>query len=195
MELSYDEIIDAALRVVYSQYYRLGQKLATRPPQVLRIEELRQGLLGQELRFLADVASQRASADPDAVTAAIDSVLQALFWPPAPDDFQVPRAFWDEPLGAMISMAKLRCHSTSDLMGIGDAAKELAVSRPTIYRWMDDGTLDYVRDDLSNRIFLIKSSILGLKPKLEAERAKENRLKAESTRETRTTSESILTRR
>jgi excisionase family DNA binding protein len=167
MELGYNEIIDAALRIVYSQYYRLGQKLSTRPPQVLRIEELRQGLLGQELQYLADVASQRTTADPDAVFAAIDSVLQALFWPPAPDDFQVPRTFWDTQLGAMLSLAKLRCYSTADLVGIGEAATLLGVSRPTIYRWMDDSTLDYVRDDLSGRIFLIRRSVLDIRERLE----------------------------
>jgi excisionase family DNA binding protein len=167
MELGYDEIIDAALRIVYSQFYRLGQKLSTRPPQVLRIEELRQGLLGQDLRYLADVASQRTAADPDAVHAAIDSVLQALFWPPAPDDFQVPRTFWDTPLGAMLSLAKLHCYSTMDLVGIGEAAHILGVSRPTIYRWMDDATLDYVRDDLSGRIFLIRRSVLDIKKRLD----------------------------
>lgn len=173
MELGYDEIIDAALRIVYSQYYRLGQKLSTRPPQVLRIEDLRQGLLGQELRYLADVASQRIEADADAVFAAISSVLQALFWPPAPDNFEVPRAFWDTSLGTMLSLAKLRCYSTADLVGIGEAAHILDVSRPTIYRWMDDSTLDYVRDSLSDRIFLIRSSVAEKKVKLDEERARE----------------------
>jgi excisionase family DNA binding protein len=178
MELGYNEIIDAALRIVYSQYYRLGQKLSTRPPQVLRIEELRQGLLGQELQYLADVASQRTAADPDAVFAAIDSVLQALFWPPAPDDFQVPRAFWDTQLGAMLSLAKLRCYSTADLMGIGEAAKELSVSRPTIYRWMDDSTLDYVRDDLSGRIFLIRQSVTEIRGRLADDKQRDGDLVA-----------------
>ena len=176
MELGYNEIIDAALRIVYSQYYRLGQKLSTRPPQVLRIEELRQGLLGQELQYLADVASQRTAADPDAVFAAIDSVLQALFWPPAPDDFQVPRAFWDTQLGVMLSLAKLRCYSTADLMGIGAAAKELGVSRPTVYRWMDDSSLDYVRDELTGRIFLIRQSVVEIKGRLGDDKQRDGEL-------------------
>jgi excisionase family DNA binding protein len=181
MELGYDEIIDATLRIVYSQYYRLGQKLSGRPPHTLRIEELRQGLLGQDLRYLADVAAQRKQADPDAVFAAVDSILQALFWPPAPDDFQVPRAFWDEPLGVMITQAKRRCYRDSDLMGIGEAAKELAVSRPTIYRWMDDGTLDYVRDVKAERIFLIRRGVEELKPKLDEARRREQGLGVELT--------------
>ncbi len=179
MQLSYDEIIDAALRVVYSQYYRLGQKLSTRPPHVLRVEELRQGLLGQELRYLADVASQRIEADPDAVSAAMESVLQALFWPPVTDDFQVPRNFWGTDLGAMLSMAKLRCYSTDDLIGIGDAAHMLQVSRPTIYRWMDDSVLAYVRDHLTDRKFLIRSSVLAMKEKLDKERQEKERKERE----------------
>ena len=170
MALSYDEIIDAALRLVYSQYYRLGQKLSTQPPQVLKLEELRQGLLGQELRYLADVASQRIEADPDAVAAAMESVLQALFWPPVTDDFQVPRNFWGTDLGSMLSMAKLRCYSTDELSGIGAAADMLQVSRPTIYRWMDDSVLAYVRDHLTDRKFLIRSSVLAMKEKLDKER-------------------------
>jgi excisionase family DNA binding protein len=74
----------------------------------------------------------------------------------------------------MLSLAKLRCHSTADLIGIGKAADLLNVSRPTIYRWMDDGTLDYVRDDLSDRIFLIRRSVLDAKERLE----EQERLKA-----------------
>jgi hypothetical protein len=70
----------------------------------------------------------------------------------------------------MLSMAKLRCYSADDLIGIGAAADLLEVSRPTIYRWMDDSTLDYVRDDLSKRIFLIRQSVLDMKPKVEEER-------------------------
>ena len=170
-QLGYDEIIDVALRIVYSQYYRLGQKLSTRPPQVLRIEEVRQGLLGQDLRYLADVAAQRKPADSDGVRAAIDSVLQALFWPPAPDDYSVPRSFWDTPLGGMLSLAKRRCFTAMDLVGIGEAAAIIGVSRPTIYRWMDDGTLDYVRDDPSGRIFLIRRGVLEIKRQVADARA------------------------
>jgi len=175
MELAYNEIIDAALRIIYSQYYRLGQKLTARPPQVLRIEDLRQGRIGQELQYLADVAIRRSPADPDAVLAAIDSVLQALFWPPLPDDFQVPREFWDTQLGVMLSLAKLCCYTTDDLIGIGGAAEELGVSRPTVYRWMDDSTLDYVRHDLTGRIFVVRRSIQDLKPKLEQDRLEHQR--------------------
>jgi hypothetical protein len=37
------------------------------------------------------------------------------------------------------------------------------VTRPTIYRWMDDRTLNYVRDDMSGRTFVVRRDIDNLK--------------------------------
>jgi excisionase family DNA binding protein len=47
------------------------------------------------------------------------------------------------------------------LVGIGAAAQRLGVSRPTIYRWMDDRSLDYVHDEASGRSFVLRRALDG----------------------------------
>ena len=74
-----------------------------------------------------------------------------LFWPAAAEDYTVPRSFWDTDLGRMLALAKYRAYDPTELVSIGSAAQQLGVTRPTIYRWMDDRTLNYVRDDMSGR--------------------------------------------
>ena len=76
----------------------------------------------------------------------------------------MPHSFWDEPLGKMLSQAaKLRSVDMDDLMSIGDAAQYLGVTRPTImYRWMDNGTLNFVRDEISGRTFVIRRDVDAL---------------------------------
>jgi excisionase family DNA binding protein len=93
------------------------------------------------------------------VLQAIDSVLQVLFWPAAADDYMVPRSFWDTDLGRMLALAKYRAYDRAELVSIGSAAQQLGVTRPTIYRWMDDRTLNYVRDDMSGRTFVVRRDV------------------------------------
>ncbi len=76
---------------------------------------------------------------------------------------RMPRSFWEQPLGKMLSLAKLRSYEPTELISIGQAANVLKVTRPTIYRWMDDRTLNYVRDDMSGRTFVVRRDIDNLK--------------------------------
>jgi excisionase family DNA binding protein len=99
----------------------------------------------------------------DLVLSAIDSVLQIFFWPAVADDYTVPRTFWDTDVGRMLSLAKYRAYDPKDLVSIGTAAQLLRVTRPTIYRWIDDRTLNYVRDDISGRTFVVRRDIENLK--------------------------------
>ena len=63
----------------------------------------------------------------------------------------------------MMALAKYRAFEPSELVSIGNAAQQLGVTRPTIYRWMDDRTLNYVRDDMSGRTFVVRRDIDNLK--------------------------------
>ena len=83
-----------------------------------------------------------------------------LFWPAAAEDYTVPRSFWDTDLGRMLALAKYRAYDP-ELVSIGSAAQQLGVTRPTIYRWMDDRTLNYVRDDMSGRTTCVGTSIIS----------------------------------
>jgi excisionase family DNA binding protein len=47
----------------------------------------------------------------------------------------------------------------ADLMSIGAAADQLGVARPTIYRWMYAGTVESVRDDTSDRFYVMRRDI------------------------------------
>ena len=69
---------------------------------------------------------------------------------------------------ACFSLAKLRSFEPTELVSIGQAANVLKVTRPTIYRWMDDKALDYVRDDMSGRTFVVRQDVEAMKADMEA---------------------------
>lgn len=156
------DTIDRALRLVYSQSFRAQQKLG-QPAHAVSLSDLRESPLGRDLTRLARIANSDETADYDAVTSMIDSVLELLFRPAGEDQYQVPRSFWNEPLGTMLSRAKWRNVDHGDLISVGEAADRLGVIRPTIYRWMDDQTLDCVRDTMSGRIFVLRHEIERMK--------------------------------
>lgn len=155
----WQETIDNALRVVYSHHHRLVTSLFPEAERPLNMEELRQGRLGRDLARLAALARGELREPRDQVIERIDSVLQLLFWPPMAEDYSVPRSFWESELGRMISMAKYRAYEPSELVSIGAAAQKLGVTRPTIYRWMDDKHLGYVRDEMSGRTFVVQEDV------------------------------------
>ena len=155
--------IDDALQLVYSQHHRLISQLHPESFRELTLVELRGGPLGPDLHRLAAKARDEVREPKDLVLSAIDSVLQILFWPAAADDYMVPRSFWDTDLGRMLALAKFRAYDRTELVSIGNAAQQLGVTRPTIYRWMDDRTLNYVKDDMTGRTFVVRRDIDNLK--------------------------------
>lgn len=159
----YQEVMDNALQLVYSHHYRLVSQLMPEAFQSLSLEQLRNGPLGQDLLRLARLARGQIREPKEQVLEAIESVVQLLFWPAAAEDYSVPRTFWDTDLGRMLALAKYRAFEPNELVSIGNAAQQLGVTRPTIYRWMDDRTLSYVRDDMSGRTFVVRRDIDTLK--------------------------------
>jgi excisionase family DNA binding protein len=159
----YQDVIDQALQLVYSHHHRLITRLYPSAFQPLSMEQLRSGPLGQDLHRLALLARGQTRESKERVLTAIDAVVQLLFWPAAADDYTVPRSFWDTELGRMMAMAKFRAYEPNELVSIGSAAQQLGVTRPTIYRWMDDRRLNYVRDDMSGRTFVVRRDIEYLK--------------------------------
>jgi len=155
--------VDQALQLVYSHHHRLISQLHPPAFSPLSLDQLRQGPLGRDLLRLASLARGETREPKEGVLAAIDSVVQLLFWPAAADDYSVPRSFWDTDLGRMLALAKYRAYDPAELVSIGNAAQQLGVTRPTIYRWMDDRTLNYVRDDMSGRTFVVRRDIDNLK--------------------------------
>ncbi len=158
-EPDYQDVIDQALQLVYSHQHRLISQLHPEAVQRLSLDQLRQGPLGHDLGRLAALARGEVREPKQRVLEAIESVLQLLFWPAAADDYSVPPSFWDTELGRMLALAKYRAFEASELVSIGNAARQLGVTRPTIYRWMDDRTLNYVRDDMSGRTFVVRRDI------------------------------------
>ena len=159
----YQDVIDQALQLVYSHHHRLVSQLFPAAFQPLTLEQLRSGPLGEDLSRLARLARGQIRESKEMVLEAIEAVLQLLFWPAAADDYTVPRSFWDTDLGRMMALAKYRAYEPAELVSIGSAAQQLGVTRPTIYRWMDDRTLNYVRDDMSGRTFVVRRDIENLK--------------------------------
>jgi excisionase family DNA binding protein len=162
----YQKAIDEALLLVNTHHHRLLSHLQPElapPVQPLNLTQLRQGRMGIDLHKLASIARGETREEKDHVLEAIDSVLQIMFWPPGSDGYQVPRSFWETDLGRMISMAKFRSYEPTELVSIGNAASLLSVTRPTIYRWMDDRTLGYVRDEMSGRTFVVRDDVENLR--------------------------------
>jgi excisionase family DNA binding protein len=164
----YQGVVDEALQLVYSQHYRIISRLYPSAMTRVSLEQLREGPLGEDLSRLAQIAGGALRAGREEVLGAIDSVLQLLFWPVGAESYTVPRSFWEQPLGKMLSLAKLRSFEPTELVSIGKAANVLKVTRPTIYRWMDDKALDYVRDDMSGRTFVVRQDVEAMKADMEA---------------------------
>jgi excisionase family DNA binding protein len=152
------EIIDRTLRLLFSQSHRYARHLGSNL-SVVSMEELRQSPIGKDLLSLGRIAEGEERSDQETVFRKVHIVLELLFWVPGEDTYHVSPSFWDEPLGKMLSQAKLRSVDMDDLMSIGDAAQYLDVTRPTIYHWMDDGTLNSVRDEMSGRTFVIRRDV------------------------------------
>ena len=157
--VSTQQVIDQTLTTVFSESRRLGERIGVQDNAVASIEQLRAGLLGRDLVRLALVADGQVHESQELVLEAIDTVLQLLFWPAGAVDYTVPRAFWESDLGRLLSRAKFRACPVSDLVGIGVAAEQLGVSRPTVYRWMENRMLDYVYDEISGRMYVLRRGI------------------------------------
>lgn len=157
----YGKVIDQALQLVYAQHHRLTQQLYADRSACpdLTLDELRRSQFGQDLDRLAKLARGETRAKKEQVLSAIESVVELLFWPVAAADYSVPRSFWDTALGKMLALAKFRAFEPHELVSIGTAAQQLNVTRPTIYRWMDERALNYVRDDMSGRTYVVRHDI------------------------------------
>jgi excisionase family DNA binding protein len=166
--LDYQKVIDEALKLLYTQHHRLMSRLYPAAVQQLSLDQLRQGPLGQVLQRLAAVAQGKISENRERTLEAIELVLQMLFWAPGAEDYTVPRSFWETDLGRLLSLAKFRAYEPSELLSIGSAAQQLGVTRPTIYRWMDERKLEYVRDEMSGRTFVVREDVEQLRRQQES---------------------------
>jgi excisionase family DNA binding protein len=155
-------IIDEALKVVYASHHRLVSSVFPGAQHPLNIKELRRGRLGRDLQAFAELAYGNRKEPKDQVNERVASVLQLLFWAPMAEDYQIPRSFWETELGRMISTAKYRAHEPSELVSVGQAAMRLRVTRPTVFRWMDEGHLNYVRDEQIGRTFVVLEDVEAL---------------------------------
>lgn len=159
MAVDYEPVIEQTLRLVHSQLHRYQRQLTGTIPDTVSVDQLRDGPLGQDLARLAKIARGEERAAADEVFQSVRAVLDLLFWPAGADTYEVDHPFWKEPLGRMLSQAKWRSIEHSDLMSIGAAADKLGVARPTIYRWMYAGTIESVRDDTSDRFYVLRRDI------------------------------------
>ena|SRR5262245_21339572 len=159
MPVDYEPVIEQTLRLVHSQLHRYQRQLTGTIPDTVSIDQLREGPLGKDLARLARIARGEERAPAEEVFRSVRAVLDLLFWPAGADTYEVDHPFWKEPLGRMLSQAKWRSIEHSDLMSIGGAADRLGVARPTIYRWMYAGTIESVRDDTSDRFYVLRRDI------------------------------------
>jgi excisionase family DNA binding protein len=162
-ELRDRQAIDMALLQVYRQHRRLITTLDPDTFHELTLQELRGGPLGRDLERLAAYAQGQVYDDSRLALSAVESVLQVLFWPAAAKDYTIPRPFWDTDLGRLLSRAQLRAYTPNELVSIDDAARMCGVTTPTIYRWLDDRTLGWVRDDVNGRTWVVRRDVVNIK--------------------------------
>lgn len=159
MPIDYEPVIDQTLRLIHSQLHRFHRHLTGAAPDAVSLEQLRSGPLGQDLQRLASIARGEERVPADQVFQSVRAILDLLFWPAGADVYEVQHPFWTEPLGKMLSQAKWRSVDHAELMSIGAAAEQLGVARPTIYRWMYAGVVESVRDDTSDRFYVLRRDI------------------------------------
>jgi hypothetical protein len=159
MPVDYEPIIDQTLRLIHSQLHRYYRHLTGAATDTVSLEQLRAGPLGQDLQRLARIARGEERVPADQVFQSVRAILDLLFWPAGADSYEVQHPFWTEPLGKMLSQAKWRSVDRAELMSIGAAADQLGVARPTIYRWMYAGAIESVRDDTSDRFYVMRRDI------------------------------------
>ncbi len=159
MPVDYEPIIDQTLRLIHSQLHRYHRHLTGAAPETVSVEQLRAGPLGQDLQRLARIARGEERVPAEQVMQSVRAILDLLLWPAGADTYEVQHPFWTEPLGKMLSQAKWRSVDHSELMSISAAADQLGVARPTIYRWMYAGTVESVRDDTSDRFYVMRRDI------------------------------------
>lgn len=151
--------VDAVLTMVYACHHRLLSQFFPAAFQPLALRDLREGPLGRDLIHLARYARGEARAPGPRVRTAVEGVLQLLFWPAAADDYVVPARFWDTSVGRVLMAAKYRSFKGNELIDVAAAAERLGVGRATVLRWMDDRTLDYVRDGLTGRVWVVRRDV------------------------------------
>ena len=159
MPIDYEPIIDQTLRLIHSQLHRYHRRLTGAAPETVSVEQLRSGPLGQDLQRLARIARGEEREPAEQVFQSVRAILDLLLWPAGADTYEVQHPFWTEPLGKMLSQAKWRSVDRADLMSIGAAADQVGVARPTIYRWMYAGAVESVRDDTSDRFYVMRRDI------------------------------------
>jgi hypothetical protein len=162
MPIDYEPVIDQTLRLIHSQLHRYHRHLTGNVPDAVSVEQLRSGPLGQDLQRLAGIARGEEQVPADQVFQSVRAILDLLFWPAGADVYEVQHPFWTEPLGRMLSQAKWRSVDHTELMSIGAAAEQLGVARPTIYRWMYAGAVESVRDDTSDRFYVLRRDISNI---------------------------------
>lgn len=163
VNMQWQKQVDEALIVAYSVYQRNTINLSEADQQRdLDLRELRESPLGQELAALAAIANGDFIESRTKVQTRIDNVLQLFFWPPMVDEYIVPRSFWSTDFGLMLSRAKLRCLDNVDLWSLSQAASELGVSRPAVYRFLDERILDFVYDGYTGRVYIVADDARSL---------------------------------
>jgi hypothetical protein len=148
--------IDQALRLIAEYHHRVGVELG-RTTTSPSLSVLRRSPLGRKLRRLAAVAQGTEDVATATIRRDADDVVALLLRPLAAADYQIPAWFWQTALGRLIAGAVYRTYRADDLFCPSSAAERLNLDRKTIDRWLDDGTLDSVRDETGARFVPVQT--------------------------------------
>ena len=139
-----DEIIDQVLRLVANQHQSLGA-LIGRTTFSPTIAELRQSLLGRDLRLLA--AATPELADAAATRAAARRVREVVLRPLATDEYETPAWFNATGLGQLLARAERAAYGPRGVVSVATAARQLGVTAGVINDWVASGMLSAVTNE------------------------------------------------
>lgn len=140
----YREVIqDAVLKIINRHVWDLDQAVPGSAPAVIPLEAMLNSPLADQLVEIARLATGDLPATPDnvgVVAEGIQMVMERLFSSPVLGAYDVPAAFWQTPLGAMINRALFVIQGDA-LITVSEAASLRGVTTQTISGHIARGNL------------------------------------------------------
>jgi hypothetical protein len=142
MEQRDQDITSSVFRQLNSYLEELCRAVGIEPKQP-DPEAQRNSQIGTQITALVEYVKGERAIGSTELELSIEKLQRLLYTGPL-GTYRLPPDFHKTPLGALINEARLRFIWIGDALNPTQVAKELGVTRQTIYDWMDQGKLQPV---------------------------------------------------